>query len=440
LEVYQSGNAKVEKEDGEIGYIPTYFLEMDSIPGENFAEQIRYRREWYQYLDGNTGKIYDDDDNTSSLINSLTLHPSLASFISTHPFHPLFYENLRPKCIEQLKDINVREHEKFELRCSFVSSKPFTITWRGPAITRKNDCFIENDNSGNFSLTVREALSEDSGQYWVEAENVDGKDHTVAWVQVLSKPGTPHSLDYKIIEENTIQLDWSESRKDEDKYQVAVESLTKPSAVIDGLVPCVTYFFRVFAFNESVQSEPSLPREVIITMDVYRSMAIKKFYKNFEEPISYLNGDIDGFYLIKELVGRGRYADVKLVTYKTTGRKFAAKYFRQYSCVNDFEALEEIEREIRLVRIFHHANIVAYRAAIRTDNRIILVMQWAGIELIDYIINLGYLSETILRNLFRGLFEALKYLHFYELAHLDIKVKLQLLKRCMPRKPFLEQL
>lgn len=104
---------------------------------------LRYRREWYQYLDGNTGKIYDDDDNTSSLINSLTLHPSLASFISTHPFHPLFYENLRPKCIEQLKDINVREHEKFELRCSFVSSKPFTITWRGPAITRKNDCFIE---------------------------------------------------------------------------------------------------------------------------------------------------------------------------------------------------------------------------------------------------------------------------------------------------------
>lgn len=72
---------------------------------------------------------------------------------------------------------------------------------------------IQNDNSGNFSLTVREALSEDSGQYWVEAENVDGKDHTVAWVQVLSKPGTPHSLDYKIIEENTIQLDWSESRK-----------------------------------------------------------------------------------------------------------------------------------------------------------------------------------------------------------------------------------
>lgn len=36
------GNAIVEKENGERGEVPTYFLELDDVPGETFAEQIEY--------------------------------------------------------------------------------------------------------------------------------------------------------------------------------------------------------------------------------------------------------------------------------------------------------------------------------------------------------------------------------------------------------------
>lgn len=42
LTIDKKGYAKVEKKDGKQGYIPTYFLDLNTVPGDNFAQQIRF--------------------------------------------------------------------------------------------------------------------------------------------------------------------------------------------------------------------------------------------------------------------------------------------------------------------------------------------------------------------------------------------------------------
>lgn len=49
LNIDKKGYAEVKKEDGEKGYIPTYFLDLNTVPGDNFAQQIRFVQSCYTF-------------------------------------------------------------------------------------------------------------------------------------------------------------------------------------------------------------------------------------------------------------------------------------------------------------------------------------------------------------------------------------------------------
>lgn len=50
LSVDKNGYAEVEKTDGKKGYIPTYFLDLNEVPGDNFAQQIRFVLQCYTFI------------------------------------------------------------------------------------------------------------------------------------------------------------------------------------------------------------------------------------------------------------------------------------------------------------------------------------------------------------------------------------------------------
>lgn len=138
INIDREGYAEVEKEDGKKGYIPTYFLDLNTVPGDNFAQQIRYRRKWYHLVD--SGQEIFFKDNPSNLLNNISYLTNLVSFlpVQKQSFSLLFsHSHKRPICIEPLQDMRIKLGEKITLMCKFFSEESHTITWRGPVITAK---------------------------------------------------------------------------------------------------------------------------------------------------------------------------------------------------------------------------------------------------------------------------------------------------------------
>lgn len=61
-------------------------------------------------------------------------------------------------------------------------------------------------------------MEEDSGQYWVQAENVYGKCHTVAWITIIVPPGVTNITTCKAINRNNVLLQWKNARNGNSKH------------------------------------------------------------------------------------------------------------------------------------------------------------------------------------------------------------------------------
>jgi serine/threonine protein kinase len=71
-----------------------------------------------------------------------------------------------------------------------------------------------------------------------------------------------------------------------------------------------------------------------------------------------------------------------------------------------------IQREIRLLKLLHHPNIVAIHDVIETADFIYIVMEYApGGELFDYIVACKRVKEKEARIFFRMIISAVDYCH-----------------------------
>ncbi|VDN19649.1 unnamed protein product [Gongylonema pulchrum] len=201
----EQGYAEVEKEDGSKGYVPTYFLDLETVPGDNFGDQIRYRRKWYRLLDNAEAAIYED--NPSNLLDNIGYLTALTSFFPTAESEQRNVRALssprdhkRPICIEPLQDMTTK--------CKFYSEEAYTVIWRGPAIAAGRSYDVRTDKDGHSILTLRNCLEEDAGQYWAQAKNVFGKCHSVAWIAVITAPGCTHITLCKALHRTAVLLQW----------------------------------------------------------------------------------------------------------------------------------------------------------------------------------------------------------------------------------------
>lgn len=80
-------------------------------------------------------------------------------------------------------------------------------------------------------------------------------------------------------------------------------------------------------------------------------------------------------YTVSRIVYEGRFADVKEIIRKTDKKQYAAKYFKCESTQIENER-ENIKREIGIMHYIRHRNIVAYRRTVKTNNQLIMIMQW----------------------------------------------------------------
>lgn len=89
----------------------------------------------------------------------------------------------------------------------------------------------------------------------------------------------------------------------------------------------------------------------------------------------------------------------------------------------DEKKLSKLYREVRIMKLLHHPNIVKLYEVIETKYTIFLVMEYvSGGELYDYLVVHGRMKEKEARAKFRQILNAVNYCHKKRVIHRDLKV------------------
>ncbi|RCI03649.1 hypothetical protein CU098_002098, partial [Rhizopus stolonifer] len=129
-----------------------------------------------------------------------------------------------------------------------------------------------------------------------------------------------------------------------------------------------------------------------------------------------------GPYLLLQTLGEGEFGKVKFGIQVKTGQEVAIKLIRKDS-IDSASRMTKIEREISVLRVLHHPNIVELYDVIETEKYIGIILQCAtGGELFDYILAHRYLKEKDASRLFAQLISGVHYMHQKRIVHRDLKL------------------
>ncbi|XP_053211324.1 MAP/microtubule affinity-regulating kinase 3-like isoform X2 [Panonychus citri] len=133
------------------------------------------------------------------------------------------------------------------------------------------------------------------------------------------------------------------------------------------------------------------------------------------------NHHIGRFRLLKT-IGKGNFAKVKLARHLPTGIEVAIKIIDK-TLLNP-SSLQKLFREVRIMKMLDHPNIVKLFQVIETEKTLYLIMEYAsGGEVFDYLVAHGRMKEKEARAKFRQIVSAVQYCHQKRIIHRDLKAE-----------------
>ena len=143
-----------------------------------------------------------------------------------------------------------------------------------------------------------------------------------------------------------------------------------------------------------------------------------------------------GDYLLLQTLGEGEFGKVKLGVHRHFGEETAIKLIKRemVAAAEEHQAdgskMSKVEREISVLRLLRHPNIVHLYEVIESERYIGIVLEYgAGGELFDYILAQKCLKEREACRLFAQLVSGVSYLHRKKIIHRDLKLENLLLDR-----------
>uniref|UniRef100_A0A672LGT4 non-specific serine/threonine protein kinase n=1 Tax=Sinocyclocheilus grahami TaxID=75366 RepID=A0A672LGT4_SINGR len=122
-----------------------------------------------------------------------------------------------------------------------------------------------------------------------------------------------------------------------------------------------------------------------------------------------------GCYRLLKTIGKGNFAKVKLAKHVLTGKEVRIAFTLQ---------IKNLFREVRIMKLLNHPNIVKLFEVIETDKTLYLVMEYAsGGEVFDYLVAHGRMKEKEARAKFRQIVSAVQYCHQKCIVHRDLKAE-----------------
>ncbi|KAI1295511.1 MAP/microtubule affinity-regulating kinase 3 [Halotydeus destructor] len=129
-----------------------------------------------------------------------------------------------------------------------------------------------------------------------------------------------------------------------------------------------------------------------------------------------------GRYRLLKTIGKGNFAKVKLAKHLPTGKEVAIKIIDKTQL--NPSSLQKLFREVRIMKMLDHPNIVKLYQVIETEKTLYLVMEYAsGGEVFDYLVAHGRMKEKEARAKFRQIVSAVQYCHQKKIIHRDLKAE-----------------
>ncbi|KAH9976803.1 hypothetical protein BGW80DRAFT_1456892 [Lactifluus volemus] len=136
-----------------------------------------------------------------------------------------------------------------------------------------------------------------------------------------------------------------------------------------------------------------------------------------------------GPYLLLQTLGEGEFGKVKLGLHTNWAEEVAVKLIKRHN-IDSAVRMSKVEREIEVLRMLKHPNIVRLYDVIETDKYIGIILDYAsGGELFDHILAHRYLKEKDACRLFAQLISGVWYIHQRKIVHRDLKLENLLLDR-----------
>lgn len=155
--------------------------------------------------------------------------------------------------------------------------------------------------------------------------------------------------------------------------------------------------------NEILTQEPNKTTEILNEQITTSYCDITKVYKFDAKPL-----------------GNGHFGVVRLGSLLSNpSKKFAIKTIDKQKVKKELHLLK---RELEILKILDHPNIVKFYETYQDENYFHLVMEYlSGGELLDKLIKNSFVPEKETKELMLKLFSAIKYLHDHGITHRDLK-------------------
>lgn len=144
-----------------------------------------------------------------------------------------------------------------------------------------------------------------------------------------------------------------------------------------------------------------------------------KWVKVLKEVVGY--SDFFDFYEPGEIIGKGKFGVVKSALHIKTAKKVAVKILQKSEMLN--RDLELQKREIEILKICQHPNIIRLLDIFENETTLFLVMEYLpGGDMFDYLQSRGFeIPEKQAKIFVKKIATALGYLHSYGIAYRDLK-------------------
>jgi 5'-AMP-activated protein kinase catalytic alpha subunit len=128
-----------------------------------------------------------------------------------------------------------------------------------------------------------------------------------------------------------------------------------------------------------------------------------------------------GQYILGKSIGEGTFGKVKQGMHILTGEKVAVKILEKDK-IQDVADVERVAREIHILKIVRHPNVVQLYEIIETQKQLYLIMEFAnGGELFDFIVEQQRVDEREACMFFQQIIAGVEYISKLGIVHRDLK-------------------